>query len=146
MRFFLALLILTALILLGGLLTGVVGFHYAGIIQNEPLKNPQKVLSIRGDEIVLQGGSVIRIDDADISQISNKLSQAAFEVDLEGGDHGNAVGIYGRQNGWVCGTPWAKPIRIPLIRDRVYKNRRQLITLGWYVEPETQTPHPPAPH
>ena len=138
MRFFFALLILTVLLLLGGSLTGVVGFHYPSITQNEPLKNPQKVLSIHGAEIVLQNGRVVRIDDADISQISNKLSQAAFEIDLEGGDHGGAVGIYGRQNGWVCGTPWAKPIRIPLIRDRVYKNRRQLIALGWYVQSQSQ--------
>jgi len=50
-------------------------------------------------------------------------------IDVEEHDNG-FVEVYGRQNGWICGTPWVQPIRIPIIRDTVYKNRRELIAIG----------------
>ncbi len=142
MKFFFAFLVVAALLLAGGSFLGVVGFHYPRVIQNEPLKNPQKVVSVHGTDIVLERGAVISIhpvtgvDTTEASQISNLLNQTAFEIEVE--DRGGPIAIYGRQNGWICGTPWAQPVRIPLIPDQVYKNRKRLIGLGSYVQSESQ--------
>ena len=38
--------------------------------------------------------------------------------------------ISARQDGWVCGTPWAQPIVIPIFPVVVYRNRRELVALG----------------
>jgi len=45
---------------------------------------------------------------------------------------------FGRDKTVDCGTPWAQPISITLIRDTTYKNRRELIAIGSYVEPNGQ--------
>ena len=108
---------------------GIIGFHYPRVIQNEPLLHPRKVVRLEGTNIVLQDGLVIGIESMDSNEISNKLQQSNFYVDVDDGNDAYTV-IYARQDSWVCGTPWAKPIVIPLIPDDVYKNRRQLVALG----------------
>jgi hypothetical protein len=137
MRAALTCLAIFALLVVGGAWIGLVGFHYPQVIQNEPLRNPQVVVRLDGTNIVLKSGAVIRVEDMSTQEISNKLSQSAFEIDVERGKYGT-VGIIARQNGWVCGTPWAQPIRIPLIRDIVYKNRRELIAVGSYGPSQSQ--------
>src|SRR4051812_43856517 len=134
---FITLAVATVLIV-GCLMFGVIGFHYPKVIQNEPLHNPQKVVRIIGSDVVMQNGAVLRIDNMDASEISNKLSQSTFEVELDGGPNGEPVAVWARQKGWVCGTPWAQPIVIPLIRDTVYKNRRCVVASGRYVQSNTQ--------
>ncbi len=112
---------------------GLVGFHYPYVILNEPLRSPQKVLRVEGGNIILENGQVIALDERYASDINSKLIQSGFEIDIHG-SKGEPVAIFARQNGWVCGTPWAQMIRIPLIRDTTYKNRRQLVAVGTYVE------------
>jgi hypothetical protein len=126
-------LIVAVLLILCASMIGMVGFHYPHVIQDEPLQHPQNVLRVEGTNIVLESGAMIALDQVDASGISNKLKQSAFQVDIEGAK-GGPVGIWARQDGWICGTPWAQPIRIPLIRDTTYKNRRELIAVGSYLE------------
>ena len=133
MKFIIITLVAAGLLVFGGLRRGLVTFHYPNIIQNEPLKNPQKVVRLDGPDIILENGRMVRLDFMYVSEISNELSQAAFIIDLEGEKEG-AVRIWGRQPGWICGTAWSQPIRIPLIRDTVYVNRRELIAVGAYVK------------
>jgi hypothetical protein len=137
MRALVTCLAVFALLVAGGSALGLVGFHYPRVVQNEPLRNPQTVVHLDGADLALQSGAVITVEAMDSLEISNKLSQSAFQIDVESGNDGT-VAIYARQNGWVCGTPWAQPIRIPLIRDTVYRNRRHLIALGSYVGPSSQ--------
>jgi len=132
MRVVLTCLAIVAILVVGGSATGLIGFHYAHVVQNEPLRNPQRVVRLDGVELALQNGAVIRVEALDTGEMSNKLSQSAFEIDVESGKE-ETLGIYARQNGWVCGTPWAQPIRLPIIRDTVYRNRRVLIAFGSYV-------------
>jgi hypothetical protein len=124
-------LAVVALLVIAAVGTGLVGFHYPKVVVDEPLQNPQKVTRIDGTNIFLQDGRVIAIGSADSLEISNRLSQSSFQIDLERTKGETAV-IWARQNGWICGTSWAQPIRIPVIRDTVYKNRRQLIATGSY--------------
>jgi hypothetical protein len=130
-------LIIALLLILCAASCGLVGFHYPTVIQDEPLRDPQKIARVEGTNLFLQNGSVIAIDWIKATEISNELRQSSFEVDLEGAK-GEPVAIIARQDGWICGTPWAQPIRIPLIRDTVYKNRRELIAMGEYVQPNSQ--------
>jgi hypothetical protein len=128
-----AILVVAVLLIFCASMIGMVGFHYPHVIQDEPLQNPQKVLRVEGPNIFLESGAIIALDHVDASSISNKLDQSAFRVDIEGAK-GGPLAIWARQDGWICGTPWAQPIRIPLIRDTIYKNRRELIAVGSYVE------------
>lgn len=121
-----------ALFIMASVGTGLVGFHYPKVVLDEPLCNPKAVVRIDGTNIFLHDGTGIAIDSLGALEISNKLSQSAFEVDVEGAK-GETAAIWARQNGWICGTPWAQPIRIPLIGDTVYKNRRQLIAVGSFL-------------
>ena len=132
-----AILIIAAVFILCAANFGIVGFHYPMVIQDEPLRNPQKVVRMEGTNIFLQNGAVIEIESSDAAEISNKLHQSAFNIDIEG-TKGEPLAIFARQDGWICGTPWVQPIRIPLIRDNVYKNRRKLIAIGSYVESNGQ--------
>ena len=125
-------LLLTVCAFVCASMIGVVGFHYPRVIPNEPLRQPQKVISVQGTNLFLESGTIIAIDTLEASDISNKLHQSGFEIDVEDSS-GGPVAIYARQDGWVCGTPWAQPIRIPLIPDTTYRNRRELIALGSYL-------------
>lgn len=119
---------------------GLVGFHYPQVIQDEPLRHPLNVVRVENNRLWLEDGRGLVLDDLDAGQISNKLSQSDFKVDIEPGANG-ILGIYARQNGWICGTPWAQPICIPIIPDTVYKNRRELIAISDTVEDSSQPTH-----
>ena len=106
-----------------------VGLHYPKIVENEPLHEPVKVLNIQGSTIALENGRTLVLDGIDANNISNQLMQSDYYIDLK--DEGDGVYfVYARQDGWVCGTPWAQPIRIPLFEDTVYRNKRRLIAFG----------------
>jgi hypothetical protein len=105
-------------------------------LKDEPLNNPQKVVYIEGTNVTLESGKSVGINFFRDSDLSNVLAQSGFEIDLE--PDGKMVAVYARQDGWVCGTPWAQPIRIPLIEDTVYKNRRELVAVGVYLKPNGQ--------
>ena len=106
---------------------GVVGFHYPHVIQDQPLNSPIKVIRIDGNRLILQDKRVIEVEDYSNQDLTNQLAQSDFMIEIENGA-ANFVGVYARQNGWICGTPWAQPIRIPMFRDTVYRNRRELIS------------------
>ena len=108
---------------------GMVGFHYPHVVQDQPLNDPVAVLHVESNRLILADGRVIEADLDSEQDITNQLAQSDFMIDVERGQDG-FVGIYARQDGWICGTPWAQPILIPVFRDTVYRNRRELITIG----------------
>ena len=44
--------------------------------------------------------------------------------------------VYASERAFICGTPWAKPIVIPLIADHIPANRRGLMGMGTDVAAE----------
>ena len=123
---------------------GMVGFHYPHVIRDQPLNDPVKVLRVESNRLFLADNRIIEVDLYPKQEITNQFAQSDFMIDVEHGRDG-IVGIYARQNGWICGTPWAQPIRIPIFRDTVYRNRRELITIGKIIgelptTPRTHTP------
>lgn len=132
MRYAILTIVAVSILILASWATGLVGFHYPKVIQDEPLHQPLRVVRVEGTNLFLQNGDIIALYGLDASQINNMLSQTAFEIDVKN-QNGDLV-IFARQNGWVCGTPWAQPLRVPLFEDTVYKNRRQLIAMGTYIQ------------
>lgn len=115
---------------------GMVGFHYPHVVQDQPLNDPVAVLDVESNRLFLADGRVIEADVDSEQDITNQLAQSDFMIDVEQGQDG-FVGIYARQDGWICGTPWAQPILIPAFRDTVYRNRRELIMIGTIVGEES---------
>ena len=117
---------------------GMVGFRYPYVVQDQPLNNPVKVLCVESNRLHLADSRVVEVDPHSKQDITNQLAQSDFMIDVEDGADDEVV-IYARQNGWICGTPWAQPIRIPIFRDTVYRNRRELITVGKIIIGEQPT-------
>jgi hypothetical protein len=107
---------------------GIVGIHYAVVVRDQPLVHPVRVVRVEGSVLKLADGQVIAIDGSDAERLNKQLGQSGYEIDVEG--DGSAVSVYARQDGWICGTRWAQPIRVPLIADTVYMNRREIIAVG----------------
>jgi hypothetical protein len=125
--------IVAALLIGHAWLIGLVGFHYRHVIENEPLKDPHRVLRAEGTNLFLEDGTVIALNPFYREPVTDQLKQANFEVDVERDTDGSCCVLARRRGGWICGTQWAQPIKIPLIVDTVYRNRRQMIGLGSYV-------------
>lgn len=130
-----------ALLLAASWASGLVGFRYPHIVQGDPLRHPCKVRDVQGTNMVLADGRVIAFHASYPSEFSNELSQSEFEVDVEGRGISGAA-IYARHKTKICGTPWAQPIVIPLIRDTVYKQHREMIAFGTYVTTNSQPSAP----
>lgn len=99
-------------------------------------KTTDAVLHVESNRLFLADGRVIEADVDSEQEITDQLAQSDFLIDVEQGQDG-FVGIYARQDGWICGTPWTQPILIPVFRDTVYRNRRELITIGTIVGEES---------
>ena len=124
--------------------SGLVGFHYPHVIKNEPLKAPVKVMRVDEQKLFLEDGRTIEVETYPGEDLTKQLSQSDFMIDVEPAADG-LVNIYARQDGWICGTPWAQAIRIPIFRDKVYKNRRELIAVGRILKDVVRTEQEPYP-
>jgi len=116
--------VITLLLVL--LITPLIGIHYPHIIEDQPLKSPVLVVKIHNKLLTLEDGRTLEVISPLNEPLEKILKQSDNYIDLEAiGKTG--LSIYARQDGWICGTPWSAPIRIPIIKDTVYKNRRELI-------------------
>lgn len=126
-------------LLLIGYSIGFVGVRYPRIIENQPLLNPQQVAKISGSRIELQDGRIFEVLEDFAGEkwpISDVGIHRQIDIEPDFGDDGFI--LYGNRDGWVCGTPWAKPIVIPIFGDDVYRNRREMIALAREIRPKTE--------
>ncbi len=114
-----------------GWLCGSVGIHYPRVIENQPLLDPQPVGKIEGQRVELQDGRVFEILN-DFAGDDWPVSDAAIhrQIDIERDPGEDGFVLYVNRDGFVCGTPWARPFVIPIIGDPVYRNRREPIALA----------------
>ena len=101
---------------------GLVGLKYPVVVDNEPLENPVRVKSILADDLlVLSDGRKVRLRHK-VRNLRKLLDDSNWQVDIEPLDEASndtlSAEVYVRQAGWVCGTPYAKLIVIPLIPVR----------------------------
>ena len=120
------LLAVVALVL--GIVTGLIGISYPVRVDSTALSSPVKVQRITGQQIELVDGRVITLSDD--QEWKDRIADSKNWVDLEGDPEGPEVWIYGDRKLLICGTPWAQPIRIPIIPNRIPMNHRQLIAVG----------------
>jgi hypothetical protein len=122
---------------------GWVEFTYLNIVPNEPLLHPRKARELQGTNMVMQDGQIIalwpkypseRSTEEIYGDISNQLSRSDFQVDVDSKD--GQLEIYVRKHRKF--RDYAPPFTIPLIRQTVGKNRRELLAYGAYVQTNVQ--------
>ncbi len=109
-----------------GPIFGIIQFHYPRAVENDPLRSPIKVLSVSGNTLVLDDGRTFRVEVYD-KPLDEIVRESHFRVDMESESDGSGTTIYAARRGWICGTPWAAMIQIPLFPDKVSINRREMI-------------------
>ncbi|HLH56794.1 MAG TPA: hypothetical protein VKY92_24625 [Verrucomicrobiae bacterium] len=123
---------------------GLVEFTYPKVFTNQPLQHPRKVVEIGPTDLLLDNGLLIRLlpryGSEPVSQdlfveISNQVSRAGFEVDVEP-KAGHEVTLYVRWPGKFRDS--APPFTIPLIPKRVGSNYRKVLTFGTLVSSKRQ--------
>ena len=106
--------------------TKLIGFHYPEIVNDQPFDGGIRITSIEGLRIKLENGLLLKMENDD-SFKHEKVQMAIGDlVKIETDDNENFQ-IHARVNGWVCGTPWASLITIPIVKDRVYKNKIKFV-------------------
>lgn len=134
MRWFKSLRLLFALqtvvgvmLVVGSLATssGIIQFRYPQTVENEPLLSPVAVTSLTVDKMVLGDGRIIE----DLVWTSSTEPRFTGIVDIEEIGDDEAL-IYVKHRGWLCGTPWAAAISIPLFADEIQINHRVPIARG----------------
>lgn len=110
------------LLLFLGVLTRVVGICYPVMVDNQPLMTPVQIVGVSGESVTLKDGRVLDLYclGGDWENVLARLPQ----VDLEEERPGDFTVYVSRSHPGICGTPWAQPIRIPLIPHRIDRNRR----------------------
>ena len=75
------------------------------------------------DRLTLADGRVLIFKK--VEGLEQRIRNSGFRVDLE--NAGGETLVYIKRRSFICGTPWAQFIRVPLIRDDVMMNRRELV-------------------
>lgn len=142
------------LLLAISILTGIVGISYPRISENQPLLHPIKVSYLDTSTLRLPDGRLIELQGSPAGGETwpSILEKNNYLVDLEPEDGGD-IAIYGSVRSSICGTPWAQPIRIPLIAVDLKQYRRECLGYGteaWWRPQEAEaaggkTPEAPEP-
>ena len=123
---------------------GIVGLHYPRPINNNPLQAPIHVIAINGNKLDLADGRVVELENPQLptSEIQQLLQNSQMLVDVEATapTFPHEVMISVKQRHFICGTPWARIISVPLFPDDVDANKKGLLGFG-----SIRSPHPIAP-
>ena len=139
-----AILLLICVVLGLGAFMGLIGFHYPRVIENQPLSNPIAISNVEGLAVSLTDGRILELESYDYNGSENHLLAKGTMIEIEEISDGEVV-IWGNKPGWICGTPWAQPIRIPLLADDVYRNRREMLSFATYAETKAKAEQGVAP-
>jgi hypothetical protein len=112
---------------------GLIGFTYPRIVENEPLHTPVRVLKIENTVMTLEDGRKLEVQSLGSRELEAILKESHGTIDIETNPKISGVVIYANRDGWVCGTPWARPLTLRLIPETVYKNRREFVDFGAYL-------------
>jgi hypothetical protein len=103
--------------------SGIVGFHYPRAIDNDPLRSPVYVAHVDATRLVLEDGREFEFANGN-HEPAVMSGQFGNRVDLELQPDGTYT-VYRQRTGlFICGTPWARPINIPLVPDDIPLNAR----------------------
>jgi hypothetical protein len=109
---------------------GLVGLHYPRPLENDPLLSPVRVLSVQNNTLYLEDGRVLRVDQMLQEGSLDELIKASDNrVDVVP-DGSQTLVVFAKKRGWICGTPWARPLNLQLIPDDVPINHREPVGYG----------------
>lgn len=91
-------------------------FHYLEVVENDPLVAPVRVVSVREDLVELEDGRVFQLQG--VHWLGELAAGSELQIDLEPADAARAT-VFVKRRQTICGTPWARPISIPIIADKV---------------------------
>jgi hypothetical protein len=110
----------------------VIGIRYPLVVENRALLHPQHVRGVIGAHLLLEDGRDIAIVDASRLfelELPRTIASSDNLVDVE--PYGDGYEVFTSQPlGLGCGSPWMKPIQIPLIADRIEANYRASLGHG----------------
>jgi hypothetical protein len=106
--------------------TRIIGFHYPEVINDQPFVDGVKITGVDGLRITLENNTVIQLENGALPKYEKIQMSVGDMVKLDTDDNQSYL-VYARKNGWICGTPWNAQFTIPIIKDRVYRNRIQYI-------------------
>src|SRR6185295_18730797 len=112
----------------------VIGIRYPLVVDNRALLHPQHVRGVIGNRLLLEDGRDIAIVDETSSrlfelELPRTIASSDNLVDVEPSGDGYEV-FTSQPLGMGCSSPWAKPIQIPLIADRIEANYRASLGHG----------------
>ena len=124
----LSLIVFAALLTLW--LLGIVGFRYPVMVEGNALINPVRVRAIEDGKIQLEDGRFIQFNREETEMVKFRLEESAWMVEI-GQSRTSEVEIFAGQtrNGY-CGTPFAQPICIPLVRVEIPRHLKFLLCRG----------------
>jgi hypothetical protein len=115
---------------------GVLGFTYPRAVENNPLLNPVRVIAVSSNSFTVADGRSFSVD-FDHALFSRAVTNAGIQIELS--DMGDGMfTVYTTERGWICGTPWARMITIPVIPESVPINRRRYAGIVELKEEKTQ--------
>jgi hypothetical protein len=112
-------------VLLGLIITpGFIGLRYPRAKYNNPLRNPVQVDRVHGRTLVLADGRELELSESS-GDIAALVAESKNRIDLVAVN--DQYMVFVNRRGWICGTPFAAMIQIPLIPVDVPMNRREPI-------------------
>ena len=121
------------IVVIVGIASGIVGISYPAFVDNTDLRSPVLVTQLNRNQMVLSDMRTVQLpgySDAELTKLLKQIETSKYKVDIDGTGNHSEVWIYGDVQMKICGTPWAQPIMIPLIPNRIRKNQRILIAVG----------------
>ncbi len=115
-------------LMVAGLWSGLLQITYFRAVDNDPLLAPVDVRLVEGNTFVLADGRKFTVDYwRDGESLEETIRLSDYRVDVEAIEGQDSI-IYAKGRRFICGTAWANGlIRIPLIPDDVYVNRRKMV-------------------
>lgn len=111
-----------AALLLAPILYQATTFHYLEIVENDPLVSPIRVVAVHENVLELEDGRRYELlEGAD--RLTDLAADSDLCIDLEPPESAMPI-VFVKHRQVICGTPWARPIRIPIIADRLPANTR----------------------
>jgi hypothetical protein len=106
---------------------GVVGLHYPRAFDNDPLRSPIRVLSVKNNIVELEDGRVLRINRSLVVEPLVELLKASDNlIDLEV-TAPNELIIFVKKRGKICGTSWTRLVNISIFPDDIPVNSRESV-------------------
>ena len=119
---------------------GFLGLTYASFSENQPLNDPQTVVEVSDDSLLLEDGTIVSLDDNTSSIVvmmagrslpeffADKPKQVEIREVGSGMNLRTEVVVSNRR--FYCGTPYVAAITIPIFPRRYERYEAKVLAVG----------------